>query len=411
MKHKLPRVGRLGLLVAVAEEAVASVRAAWAGDTAPTEPLRPNTPHAEQWKPNTAAELEGHLDVIVIGAGVAGLSAARDLTDAGKNVTVIEARDRIGGRMWTQTGTLSAPVELGAQFIHGRNASTWELVRRQGLQTHTHGNTFSRTRVGGPWKRKNLKFPNNFQVIGGYNQILAPLAHNLSIQLNTVAQRVEHSPGHVVVHAEQEGRRVTYQARAAVVALPVAVLNADAVEFSPALPDEKVEAFGAVPHVAISKALMEFDRPVFPDDADHVIEAGQQMWLMNAAMGNPHYSGRIILAGAEEDEAERLLAMPAEQRHLEYLEVIRGIAGDCSLTPIKVVEHEWAKDPFARAAFTDSWNVTGVRKIYQPVDDTLFWAGIVTDQIDFSHDSGKQAATQLLSRLGQATPRQTMSER
>jgi monoamine oxidase len=150
---------------------------------------------------------------------------------------------------------------------------------------------------------------------------------------------------------------------------------------------------------------------VFPDDADHVIEAGQDLWLMNGAMGHPRYSGRIIMAGAEEDEAERLLAMPAEQRHLEYLEVIRGIAGDRSLTPIKVIEHVWAEDPFARAAFTDSWKVTGVRQIYQPVDDTLFWAGIVTDQIDFSHDSGRQAATQLLSRLGPATPRQTQSQR
>jgi len=407
MKHNLSRVGRLGLLVAVAEEAVASARATWAPDTMPTEPRKPDTGDAE---PNAAREPEGDLDVIVIGAGVAGLSAARDLVDAGKNVTVVEARDRIGGRMWTQTGALSAPVELGAQFIHGRNASTWDLVRRQGLKIHTHGNTFSRTRVGGPWKKKNRKFPYNFQVIGGYNQILAPLAHNLSIDLNTVVHRVEHSPGHVIVHAEQEGRAVTYQARAAVVALPVAVLNADAVDFSPALPNEKSEAFKAVPHVAISKLVMEFDRRVFPDDADHVIEAGHDLWLMNGAMGNPRYSGRIVIAGAEGAEAERLLAMPAEQRHREYLEVLRGIAGDRSLTPIKVIEHVWADDPFARAAFTDSWNVSGVRKIYSPVDDTLFWAGIVTDQIDFSHDSGKQAATELLSRLEQAAPRQSQSQ-
>jgi monoamine oxidase len=408
MEHNLPAVGRLGVLVRIAEEVVASARAAWAPDTTPTKPRKPNTAHAVLREPNAGGESEGDLDVIVIGAGVAGLSAARDLVDAGKNVTIVEARDRIGGRMWTQTGALSAPVELGAQFIHGRSASTWELVRQQGLQIHTHGNTFSRTRVGGPWKKKNRKFPYNFQVVGGYNQILAPLAYNLSIDLNTVVRRVEYSPGRVIVHAEQEGRPVTYHARASVVTLPVAVLNADAVEFSPTLPTEKSEAFKAVPHVAISKLAMEFDRPVFPDDADHVIEAGQDMWLMNGAMGNPQYSGRIVIAGAEEGEAERLLALPAEQRHREYLEVFRGIARDRNLTPIKVIEHVWADDPFARAAFTDSWNVSGVRKIYQPVDETLFWAGVITDQIDFSHDSGKQAATQLLSRLEQA-PRHTQS--
>ncbi|MEV6169361.1 NAD(P)/FAD-dependent oxidoreductase [Streptomyces sp. NPDC051954] len=412
MEHKIPRVGRLGLAVGVAEEAVAHVRAAWSSGTEPAEQARSNAARAvppkpeprSRPRPNTAGSRGGDLDVIVIGAGIAGLSAARVLADAGRNVVVVEARDRIGGRMWTHTGAMSIPVELGAQFIHGRNASTWELVREQGLATHTHGNTFSRTRVGDPWKKKNLRFPYNFQVVGGYNQILAPLAHGLSIQLNTVVHLVEHSPGQVVVHTEHEGRRVIYRARAVVVALPVAVLNAGAVQFAPELPKAKVDAFRAVPHVAISKAVMEFDRPVFPDDADHVVEADQQMWLMNGAMGNPRHSGRIIIAGAEMDEAERLLAMPAEQRHQEYLDVLRGIAGDRSLTPVKVLEHEWARDPFARAAFPHSWKVTGVRKIYEPVDDTLFWAGVVTDQIDFSHDSGKRAGAQLLSRLGQTSP-------
>ena len=140
---------------------------------------------------------------------------------------------------------------------------------------------------------------------------------------------------------------------------------------------------------------------MFPDDADHVVEAGRPWWLMNAAMGDPDYSGRIIVAGAEEDEAERLLAMPARTApSRKYLDVIRGIAGDPGLTPVKVVEHEWAKDPFARAAFTHSWKVPASEEIYEPVGDTLFWAGIVTDQVDFSHDSGKQAAAHLLKRLG-----------
>ncbi|MFE6158755.1 FAD-dependent oxidoreductase [Streptomyces sp. NPDC056486] len=404
MEHKIPRVGPLGLLAGVAGEVAATSRAVWSADTERTEPTRPVAAPTEPAQPNTGAgtgaEPGGELDVVVIGAGVAGLSAARVLADAGKNVIVVEARSRIGGRLWTQPDAMSVPIELGAQFIHGRNASTWELVRQLGLQTYTHGHTLSRTRVGGPWKKKNLRFPSNFQVVGGYEQILTPLADQLSVQLDTVVHRVEHSPGHAVVHAEQQGGPVTYRARAVVVALPVAVLNADAVEFSPALPQEKTAAFRAVPHVAISKVIMEFDRPVFPDDADHVVEAGSQLWLMNAAMGNPEHSGRIIFAGAEEEEAERLLAMPAERRHKEYLEVIRGIAGDPGLTPVKVMEHEWAKDPFARAAFTHSWKVTGVRKIYQPVGDTLFWAGIVTDQVDFSHDSGTQAAARLLSRLG-----------
>jgi monoamine oxidase len=56
--------------------------------------------------------------VVVIGAGFAGLAAARRLSDAGVRVTVLEARDRVGGRTRTDT-SLGVPIDLGASWIHG----------------------------------------------------------------------------------------------------------------------------------------------------------------------------------------------------------------------------------------------------------------------------------------------------
>jgi monoamine oxidase len=73
-------------------------------------------------------------DVIVLGAGAAGLMAAHDLIRAGASVLVLEARDRVGGRIHTihdDAGPL--PIELGAEFIHGRAAPTWGLVREAKL--------------------------------------------------------------------------------------------------------------------------------------------------------------------------------------------------------------------------------------------------------------------------------------
>jgi monoamine oxidase len=73
-------------------------------------------------------------DVVVIGAGVAGLAAARELTARGARVVVLEARDRIGGRVYTtrDPGT-SLPIELGAEFLHGDAPEVRAVAREAGL--------------------------------------------------------------------------------------------------------------------------------------------------------------------------------------------------------------------------------------------------------------------------------------
>src|SRR5688572_11296749 len=68
-------------------------------------------------------------DVAVIGAGAAGLAAAAELTGAGLRVAVIEARDRVGGRVHTVHDPNSPlPVELGAEFIHGTSPQVAGLI-------------------------------------------------------------------------------------------------------------------------------------------------------------------------------------------------------------------------------------------------------------------------------------------
>jgi len=75
------------------------------------------------------------LDVIVIGAGMAGVTAARELARAQHSVVVLEARDRIGGRIWSVRDFCDKPVEAGAEFVHGREAATWKEIRKARLST------------------------------------------------------------------------------------------------------------------------------------------------------------------------------------------------------------------------------------------------------------------------------------
>jgi len=72
-------------------------------------------------------------DVVIIGAGVAGLTAARALAESGHSILLLEARDRVGGRVWTRREIdTAAPIELGAEFIHGQIPQTLNLLHEAG---------------------------------------------------------------------------------------------------------------------------------------------------------------------------------------------------------------------------------------------------------------------------------------
>ncbi|MBT9607813.1 FAD-dependent oxidoreductase [Microbacterium sp.] len=89
--------------------------------------------------------------IVVIGAGIAGLSAARRLVQAGRRVIVLEARDRIGGRVWTSDTWADLPVDLGASWIHGtRGNPLTALAREAGAETvETDGDSISYFRSDG----------------------------------------------------------------------------------------------------------------------------------------------------------------------------------------------------------------------------------------------------------------------
>jgi len=95
------------------------------------------------------------VDTVVVGAGAAGLAAAHDLCRRGLKVAVLEARERIGGRVCTLSEpSATAPVELGAEFLHGKPDVLFARLQNAGLTVHeVEGDTF--TRVGHATKKSN----------------------------------------------------------------------------------------------------------------------------------------------------------------------------------------------------------------------------------------------------------------
>ena len=111
--------------------------------------------------------LDHAASVIVIGAGVAGLAAAGRLARAGVQVTILEARNRIGGRLWTLRDAAGAPLELGPEWVTATGAVA-DLLAQDGAPL-TPG-------VGSHWVRQGAGYRPMHEAPGLHGGLLARLA-------------------------------------------------------------------------------------------------------------------------------------------------------------------------------------------------------------------------------------------
>src|ERR1051326_5414392 len=116
-------------------------------------------------------------DFLVVGAGAAGLMVARELSRAGKKVTVLEARDRCGGRILPlAVEEFGYPAEGGAEFIHGAAPVTRAVMREAGIALLPRSGTRWSTRTGA-LSRAEASVPH----AGRFYQVLAAVTDDLPI--------------------------------------------------------------------------------------------------------------------------------------------------------------------------------------------------------------------------------------
>ncbi len=394
--------------------------------------------------------------VVVIGAGAAGLAAARVLSRAGVPALVLEARDRIGGRIDTRSDpALRLPIELGAEFVHGRPAVSIALARQAGAAlVDTSGTAFrlengvlaeggdvfaavsdvlkhadtldpdrsvadfvrdqpERTRDAvlmmvagfdaadparasaralasewgdGPESQTAVEY----RPVGGYTPLLRALvgaldAGYVSVRLGTVVTAISRDAGGVTVNAlDAVGEHVQIRAQAAIVTLPVGVLQRDAVRFIPPLPPIKHDALSGLVMGPVIKLVLQFRSAWWETLADGRYADGgffqnptgtfmtfwtlvpQRAPILNAWAGGPHADALAGLTRAE-----------LTARALDDLRTIFGADADPHGELESVHVHDWQSDPYAYGAY--SYVRTGAldarRALAQPMDGRVFFAG------------------------------------
>jgi len=415
-------------------------------------------------------------DVIVVGAGAAGLTVARDLTAAGRRVLVLEARHRLGGRIWTQQ-TPDGPIELGAEFVHGafeeilgvaRGArlALRELDRSEESQQQAasprheafsaidallaHASKTTDESVQGLVERVDLdaraklralmliegyhaadpaKFgvlslldataadeqpgaEHQFRFVHGYGGFIDALFERsvpelCTMQLEAVVTSIAWKRKHAVVRLATGVELVAPQV---VITVPLGVLKAGALAFSPPLPDKEA-ALARLEMGATARISLQLRDGAWPGreafSADGSLFTGQlpfPIWWISHPAPRP-----VVTGWGGRGGALALTALgEAELATVAVRELGAALGVEVSRLRESVVgafHHDWLRDPFSRGAY--SYPGVGGRhagaELGTPVESTLFFAGEATQSdgrnatVHGAVASGQRAAREVLT--------------
>ena len=248
---------------------------------------------------------DGHQQVVIVGAGMSGLSAARALRDAGVAVQLVEGRNRLGGRIWT-SNALGAPMDLGASWIHGVNGNPLtDLARQFGARTVVTPDTGAyRGRDGRRIRESDLpswleevaevqqsigagseqidfgaywryeSFDGDEVVFpGGYAQLTQGLAAGQDVRLNARVTGVwyEDDGAYMTVNGEDQ------RSSAVLVTVPLGVLKAGSINFYDSLPPRKRQAIQRLGMGLLDKVYLQYDRAFWDP----------QTWILTPETGLP----------------------------------------------------------------------------------------------------------------------------
>lgn len=321
-----------------------------------------NTGHAQAATTPTPVN---RTDVIVIGAGIAGLAAAHALQAGGHKVVVLEARDRIGGRIWTNHD-LGVPLELGASWIHGIDyRSPIRFLAQKYEMLHADGAS----------------------ALSGFEQVYADIAKGLDIHLNQVVYQIHYNDRGVAIGTHNG----IYQAQHAVVTLPLGVLQSGQVAFHPELPERKKQAISRLDAGNLNKVYLRFPH-VFWDQSQSAISFDSSAQHLSEFLSLYKYTKQPVLLGSYSSAPGDEIEAWTDQQIVDHaMQSLRKQYGAQIPQPIDAKITRWASDPYSRGsytAYTGASTPDDMDIVAETVANRLFFAGEATNRADYASVHG-----------------------
>jgi len=365
------------------------------------------------------------VDVIVLGGGLSGLTAADALHRAGHGVTVVEARHFVGGRTMTLR---PADPELGEDVWFDVGA-TWHwddqprmvaLASELGIAAfpqYRDGLVVVETMPGAPPERTGLPppSPRELRFAGGAQQVGERLAGRLpegSVLLNALASSVEASgSGLVVSVADDEGASRDLTADAVVVAIPPRLALQD-LAFTPDLPADVERALRLTPTWmgTALKCVAVYESAFWRTDGlagAAVSEVGPLREVHDACSDNQTVAALWGFVSPHHEWRD----LSFDDRNEEVFAHLGRLFGDRAADPLRYYERDWSGDPYTNDevfVFGDDLRAYGDPAFARPLmGGRLVWAGTETvtpaeggGHMEGAVASGQRAAAQVLSLLG-----------
>lgn len=352
------------------------------------------------------------VDVVVVGAGLAGLTAAHALHAAGRTVKVIEARARVGGRIKTLVeGVLC--LDLGATWHWSNQPAIRSLADALGLEAFPQfraGRTVAEDRGGGPPTLLDLPPPQpaELRFAAGAQSLCFRLAAGLpegAVALGTEAMAVSADDGGMTVTvADAGGRERRVCSRFVVIALPPR-LAAAGITFTPELAPAVVRVMEATPTwMATSvKCIAVYDAAFWRGAGLSGLAFSRRGPLTEIHDGcTPDGATSALWGFMSPDHAFRDLD-PEARMHAVFDQLGRLFGPDAA-DPLRYVERDWSDDPYTNDEvmwFDDPLPYGQPVLAEAQFDGRLAWAGTETADVGAGHmegavRSGRRAAAQIL---------------